>query len=175
MKQGYAQEWPQFFTATIQKCKHLLKEDKYKNIIVDALNFLVTEGNVTINGLVPIAIAMPNHLHIIWQAKGNNDLQKIQNSFIKHTSKEFKKLLEKDHELQAYKVNAIDRKYNFWQRDSLNIELFSAAVFHQKLNYMHYNPVKSNLCNFPEDYHFSSALFYEKGVDHFGFIDHYLG
>ena len=93
MKQGYAQEWPQFFIATIQEWKHLLKEDKYKNIIVDALNFLVTEGNVTINGFVPIAIGMPNHLHIIWQPKGSNNLQKIQNSFIKHTSKEFKKLL----------------------------------------------------------------------------------
>ena len=89
MKQQYAQEWPQFFTATIQEWKHLLKEDKYKKIIVDSLKFLVTEGNVTINGFV----IMPNHMHIIWQAKGSNNLQKIQNSFIKHTSKEFKKLL----------------------------------------------------------------------------------
>jgi len=174
MKQGYAQEWPQFFTATIQRCKHLLKEDKYKNIIVDALNFLVTEGNVTINGLVPIAIAMPNHLHIIWQAKANNDLQKIQNSFIKHASKEFKKLLAIDNNLQAYEVNAIGRKYNFWQSDSLNIELFISAVFQQKLIYIHYNAVKANLYNLPQDYHFSSALFYEKSIDHFSFIDHYL-
>ena len=171
MKQQYAQEWPQFFTATIQEWKHLLKEDKYKNIITDTLKFLVTEGNVTINGFV----IMPNHMHIIWQAKANNDLQKIQKSFIKHTSKEFKKLLAIDNNLQAYEVNAIDRKYNFWQRDSLNIELFTAAVFQQKLNYIHYNPVKANLCNLPEDYYFSSALFYEKGIDHFGFIEHYLG
>ena len=171
MKQQYSQEWPQFFTATIQEWKHLLKEDKYKNIIVDTLKFLVKEGNVTINGFV----IMPNHLHLIWQATGNNDLKKIQNSFIKHTSKEFKKLLEIDNKIQAYEVKAIDRKYNFWQRDSLNIELFTAAVFQQKLNYMHYNPAKANLCNLPEDYHFSSALFYEKGIDHFGFIEHYLG
>ena len=145
MKQEYAQEWPQFFTATIQEWKHLLKEDKYKNIIVDALNFLVTEGNVTINGFVPIAIGMPNHLHIIWQPKGSNNLQKIQNSFIKHTSKEFKKLLEKDNILQAFEVNAIDRKYNFWQRDSLNIELFTSAVFQQKLIYMPARPVRRAL------------------------------
>ena len=163
MQQQYAQEWQQFFTATIQEWKHLLKEDQYKNVIVDSLRFLVLQY-----------CGMPNHLHIIWQAKGNNNLQKIQNSFIKHTSKEFKKLLEKDNNLQAYEVNAIDRKYNFWQRDSLNIELFTASVFHQKLTYMHNNPVKANLCNLPEDYYYSSALFYEKGIDHFGFIIHYL-
>ena len=40
MKQDYAQEWPQFFTATIQEWKHLLKENKYKNVIVDSLKFL---------------------------------------------------------------------------------------------------------------------------------------
>ena len=171
MKEQYAQEWSQFFTATIQKWKHLLKKNKYKNIIVDILKLHVKEGNVTINGFV----IMPNHLHIIWQAKTNNDLPKIQNSFIKHTSKEFKKLLAIDNNLQAYEVNAIDRKYNFWQRDSLNIELFTEAVFQQKLNYIHYNPVKANLCNLPEDYHFSSALFYEKGIDHFSFLVHYLG
>jgi putative transposase len=171
MKQQYAQEWPQFFTATIQEWKHLLKEENYKNIIVDALRFLVKEEKVTINGFV----IMSNHLHIIWQSKGNNSIQKIQNSFIKHTSKEFKKQLEKDDNLKAYEVNAIDRKYNFWQRDSLNIELFTAAVFNQKLNYIHYNPVKAGLCNLPEEYHFSSALYYAKGIDNFGFIEHYLG
>ena len=86
MKQQYAQDWPQFLTATIQEWKHLLKEDKYKNVIVNFLKFLVVIENVTINGFV----ITPNHLHIIWKAKGNNNLQKIQNSFIKHTLKEFK-------------------------------------------------------------------------------------
>ncbi len=52
MKQQYAQEWPQFFTASIQEWKHLLKEDKYKNIIIDVLRFLVEEEKVTINGFV---------------------------------------------------------------------------------------------------------------------------
>ena len=54
----------------------LLKEDKYKNIIVDTLKFLVTEGNVTINGFVPIAIGMPNHLHITCLPAGRFGNQK---------------------------------------------------------------------------------------------------
>ena len=171
MNQQYAQEWPQFFTATIQQWKHLLADEKYKKIILDSLKFLVAEEKVTINGFV----IMSNHLHIIWQSKGDNSIQKIQNSFIKHTSKEFKKLLEKDNNLHEFEVNAIDRKYNFWQRDSLSIELFTPAVFHQKLNYIHYNPVKAGICNLPEEYYFSSALFYENGIDKFGFMQHCLG
>ena len=87
MKEQHAQKWPQFFTATIQEWKHLLKEEKYKLIIIKALKFLVTEKKVTVYGFV----IMSNHLHIIWQSKGSNSIQKIQNSFIKHTSKELKK------------------------------------------------------------------------------------
>ena len=33
--------WPQFFTATIQNWKPLLKDDEYKNIITECLSFLV--------------------------------------------------------------------------------------------------------------------------------------
>ena len=171
MKDQYAQELPQFFTATIQEWKHLFKEGKYKNIIVDTLKFLVKEDKVKVNGFVIIS----NHLHIVWQSKGNNSIKLIQNSFIKHTSNEFRKQLEKDNNLQDYEVEAIDRKYNFWQRDSLNIELFTAAVFNQKLNYIHYKPVKAGICILPEEYYYSSALFYEKGIDNFGFIEHYMG
>ncbi len=171
MNEPYPKEWPQFFTATIQEWKHLLKEDKYKNIIVDSLRFLAKEGKVSIYGFV----FMSNHLHIIWQSKGSNSIQKIQHSFLKHTSKQFKLQLEIDNGLEEYEVNAYDRKYNFWQRDALNIELFTAAVFHQKLNYIHHNPVKAGLCILPEAYYFSSALYYDKSIDYFGFIEHYLG
>jgi putative transposase len=167
----YTQEWPQFFTATIQDWKHLLKDDNYKNIITAALKFLVSEEKVTVNGFV----IMSNHLHIIWQSKGGNSIQTIQNSFIKHTSKQFKKQLQKDNNLKEYEVNAVDRQYNFWQRDALNIVLFTETVFKQKLNYIHYNPVKAGLCSLPEEYYYSSALFYEKGIDNFDFIEHYMG
>ncbi len=36
-------EYPQFFTATILLWKKLLKQDKYKDIIIDSLRFLVKD------------------------------------------------------------------------------------------------------------------------------------
>lgn len=149
----------------------MIKKDKYKTIITEALKFLVTEGKVTVYGFV----IMSNHRHIISQSKSSNNIQKVQNNFIKHTSKEFKKQLERANMLTEYEVNAIDRKHNFWKPDLLNIELFTASVFSQKLNYIHYNPVKAGLYNLPEEYHFSSALSYEKGIDKFCFVEHYMG
>lgn len=40
----------QFFTATILDWKHLLKQDKYKQMIVDSLRFLVREGRAKVYG-----------------------------------------------------------------------------------------------------------------------------
>ena len=84
MKQQCAQEWPQFFTATIQEWKHLLKEDQYKNIINNSLTFLLAEGYVTINGFV----IMPNHLHITCLPAGRYGKQKATT-----TNKKYKTVL----------------------------------------------------------------------------------
>ncbi len=47
------------------------------------------------------------------------------------------------------------------------------AVFIQKLAYIHNNPVVAGLCQFPEEYKYSSAAFYEKGIGEWDFITHY--
>jgi hypothetical protein len=74
-------------------------------------------------------------------------------------------------------VNAGDRKFQVWERNSLSIDIYSEAVFIQKLNYLHNNPMqpKWSLCEAASEYRFSSAAFYETGVDEFGFLTHYKG
>ena len=52
-----------FFTATILEWRHLLKPDKYKNIIIESLQYLVKERRIIINAFV----IMDNHIHLIWQ------------------------------------------------------------------------------------------------------------
>jgi putative transposase len=55
-------ESPQFFTATILEWKKLLKPEKYKDIIISSLQFLVENNRVKVNAFVPIAIGMDNHI-----------------------------------------------------------------------------------------------------------------
>ena len=42
-------ESPQFFTATILEWKRLLKPDKFKDIIISSLEFLVKNKRVQVN------------------------------------------------------------------------------------------------------------------------------
>jgi len=55
-------EYPQFFTATNLEWKRLLTPDKYKDIIIGTMGFLVEKKRVIIYGFV----IMSNHLHIIF-------------------------------------------------------------------------------------------------------------
>ena len=162
---------PTFFTATILDWKMLLKPEKYKEIIVSSLKYLVETNKIIVSAFV----IMDNHLHLIWQMNGNFKHEKIQSSFLKFTADAFKKELKGSNPefLKVFFVNKVDRKYQFWQRNSLSIELYNRSVFEQKLNYIHENPVKAGLCDFAEDYHYSSARFYLNGVDNFGFLTHY--
>ena len=169
----YPTVWPQYFTASIRNWMPLLATEKYKNIITDSLHFLVENKRIELNAFV----VMHNHIHLIWQPLPGHSLSSIQLSFMKFTAQQIKFALAIDNPalLEQCRVNKTDREYQIWKRKPLSIELSSEKVFLQKLEYIHYNPVKAGICSYPEEYHFSSALFYENGIDHFNMLTHYMG
>ena len=121
-------------------------------------------------------VVMDNHIHLIWQPLPGYTLSSIQLSFMKFTAQQIKFALAKDNPalLEQCKVNKTDREYQIWKRKPLSIELSSEKVFLQKLD-IHYNPVKGGICIYPENYHFSSASFYENKIDSFKMLTHYRG
>jgi REP-associated tyrosine transposase len=164
-------EWPQYFTAINLEWKKLLQLDKYKDIIVDSLRFLVTDKRITLYAFV----IMINHIHLIWRMYADIDPEAVQRDFLKYTAQKIKADLRKYHPavLKHFRVDAKDREYQFWERNPLSIELRTHAVFLQKLDYIHWNPVQAGLCTLPEEYRYSSARFYETGIDDWGFLTHY--
>ena len=166
---------PQFFTATILEWKHLLKHDKFKDIVINSLLFLKNEKSIVVNAFV----IMPNHIHLIWQIQDGFKQDKIQMRFLKFTAQQMKfDLIKNDKiELERYRVDAKDREYQFWERNALSIDLWSPRVFTQKLDYIHNNPLQARwrLAKSPEEYKYSSARFYETGYDEFGLLTHYAG
>jgi len=120
---------------------------------------------------------MNNHIHVIWQIQPGHTKESVQRDFLKFTVQRIKDALVKNHPMaiRKFEINSKDRKYWFWEWNSLSIELYSEKVFQQKMDYIHNNPVKTGLCDIPEEYKYSSALFYEKGIDEFGFITHFRG
>ncbi|MCZ6520416.1 MAG: transposase [Bacteroidetes bacterium] len=164
-----------FYTATILKWRPLLESDRYKTLVINSLKNLVDRKKIKVYGFV----IMPNHIHLIWELLDLNGREKPHASFTKYTSHIIQKdLRNKDpNTLDSFKVDSGTRKYQFWQRDPLSIILYTPKVIHQKLDYIHHNPVKGKWMLAPSsiDYRFSSATFYEDGIDEFGILTHITG
>ena len=80
---------------------------------------------------------------------------------MKYTAQMIIKGLRNNHKkvLEKFLVKDCDRKYRAWERNDLNVSLWTQVVFKQKLQYLHANPVVVGLCGFPEDFKYSSAAF----------------
>lgn len=159
-----------FWTATINSWYHLLENDKYKDVIIESLQYLADNGLVDVYAF----IIMPNHIHFIWRINGPNGKESPQGSFLKFTAHTFKKMLKQEDpgKLNSFSVDAENKKYEFWQRDSLAIPLFSRKVATQKLDYLHNNPLVEHwsLVKDPCDYKYSSARYYELNEKRFPFL-----
>lgn len=98
-------------------------------------------------------------------------------SFNKATAHLIVKDLKANHEkvLAHFKVEEKERSFRIWQRDPLAVHMDTKEKFEQKLDYIHDNPLQErwNLASRPELYKWSSACFYETGIDPFGFLTHY--
>jgi hypothetical protein len=71
----------------------------------------------------------------------------VQRDFLKYTAQQIKKDMVRNHpeELKDYRVNAKDRKHQFWERNPLSVEIWSEKVLVQKLKYIHENPVRTGV------------------------------
>ena len=161
-----------FWTATIHNWNPVLEPDYRKDIIIKSLCWLKEQELAQIYAYV----IMPNHIHMIWRTMQKERKETVQGTLLKHTAHLLKKdLIQNAPELlPAFKVDAANKQFQFWQRDSLAIRLFTREVAYQKLNYIHQNPVakKWNLAPDYVQYKYSSAAFYEYGVDHWGLVTH---
>ena len=123
-----------FWTATINNWYQLLREDALKEIIISSLKHLCVERKIEMYAFV----LMPNHLHFIWQLLEMNRKEKPHTSFLKFTAHSFKKHLQitSPGDLKLYAVDATNKEYEFWQRDSLPFELLNKETANQKLDHM---------------------------------------
>jgi REP element-mobilizing transposase RayT len=163
-----------FWTATLSKWRHLLAEDKYKQVIVDSLNYLSERDKIKVCAFV----IMPNHIHLIWEILQANGKEAPYESFLKYTAHQFQKILKasKTMEYNLYDVDEITRKQRYWKRDPLAIKILSREMAQQKLEYIHNNPLQEhwNLTKEPEQYYYSSAFDYLNNFTRFKFLCHYF-
>jgi REP element-mobilizing transposase RayT len=144
----------------------------YADCIVKNLNYCVDKKGMKIY----CWCIMTSHIHLIFKSTQQKPEELIRD-FKSFTSKELISLIEnniqesrKEWLLNAFKkaanYNSNNTKNQFWQQHNKPIELWSADVIQQKIDYIHNNPVKSGFVSEPWQWKYSSAKDYcnEKGL-----------
>ncbi|MXV53082.1 transposase [Pedobacter sp. HMF7647] len=148
----------EFFTATCLNWQPLLKEERHQQIVLESLQFHVRESRIWIYAYV----IMPNHVHVLWRKQDEWIDKSVQQQFLKFTAQQIKFNLIKHfpQDLKKYRSTQSDRMYHFWERRPYKATMFTREIIEQKIDYIHNNPVEAGLCELPEQYRLSSAMYY---------------
>lgn len=110
---------------------------------------------------------MSNHLHLIASAGDEGNLSDILRDFKKFTSKAIIETIKEIPESRrewllnlfwyAGKNNKKIKNFKVWQDGNDAKEIHTTAFLEEKMDYIHYNPVRAEIVAHPEEYLNSSA------------------
>jgi len=168
MSTGYhivEQDRLHYVTLQVVEWVDIFSRQKYRDIIVENLNYCIKNKGLVINAWV----IMSNHVHLLLRSETSN-LSGTLRDFKSFTSKLILNEIEssnesrKDWMLGVFKKAAFEHKrnsdYQFWTHENHAEYIYSNKFVEQKLNYIHNNPVRAGLVQKPEDYIYSSAIDY---------------
>ena len=158
-----------FLTFTVVEWMDIFTRLSHRMILVDSLNYCVERKGLVVNAWVVLS----NHMHMIAYAQEGKKMSDLIRDFKTHTSKAIRGNIESEPEsrrrwlldIMAFTARKTGRTddYKLWQDGSHAVPLTSEKFIHQKLEYIHQNPVENGLVALPEHYVFSSARDYFTG------------
>jgi putative transposase len=153
-------ESPHFITCTIVGWLPVFTRARYLDIITASLTFCRQQKGLRLHAYV----ILDNHLHLMVSA---DNLSQVIRDFKRHTAKEIlavarqedKQWLLKQFEFfkSAHKGNS---QHQVWQEGFHSQAITAEDMLRQKLDYIHYNPVRIGSVDCPEDWRYSSARNY---------------
>ena len=155
-----------FLSFSVVNWIDLFIRNEYKEIMLDSWKHCQQNKGLEIYDWC----IMTSHIHMIIGTHGDK-LENIMRDMKKHTSTALKIAIQ-EHPAEsrrewmlwmikrAGEKNGQNSEFQLWQQDNHPIELFDHKILHQKLDYMHYNPVVAGIVEKPEDYLYSSARDY---------------
>ncbi len=153
-------ESPHFITCTIVGWLPVFTRKAYLDIIADSLTFCRQQKGL----LIYAYVILDNHLHLV---AASDNLSQLIRDFKRHTAKEIQTVARQENKLWLFKQFEFfkdDHKRNsqhqVWQEGYHAQAITSEDMLSQKLDYIHYNPVRIGLVDRSEDWRYSSARNY---------------
>jgi len=164
------QERIYFITFAVIHWVDVFTRGEYKDVVVESLQFCQKEKGLEIYAWC----IMSNHLHLALGTTGQHLLQDIIRDFKKYTSvaliraivaneQESRKAWMLEIFKKAAEISNKHQKYQFWQNQYHPVELSDNDKQQRCLDYIHNNPVESEMVSEAAHYVYSSAIDYAGG------------
>ena len=156
-----------FVTFTVTNWVDLFIRNEYKDIVLDSIKFCQINKDLEVYGWC----MMTSHLHMIIGSKGNS-LSNIMRDLKRHSSEMLHIAIAKNAKesrrewlLDMFRSEGKkhNNKFQLWQAESHPVALMTAKIAHQKLEYLHYNPVEAGFVKYTNAWLYSSAVDYNGG------------
>ena len=165
-----------FVTCTIVDWLPIFQEQSYCQITLDSLAFLRSHKHTQLNAYV----LMPTHLHAILWPEENVSLSDVLRDFKRFTSRAIS--TEAKRRGDAIFLNAFESarregraqevsQYQVWQEGSHPEAIFTDDFARQKMDYIHFNPVRAGLVSAVGDWTYSSARAYYEDTEIYPPVD----
>ena len=161
---------PHYITMTVNSWLKIFLDPVIAGIVIDSLKYCQAR-----NGLEIYAYCiMPDHIHMVCRSTREETLSSIVRDFKKFTSSQILKYLDQLQNKWSNEIISIISmrssgaggkiKRVIWKKGFCPIELSSNNFIDQKIDYIHFNPVKAGIVVKPEKYRYSSAISYAGGI-----------
>ncbi|MEO8041311.1 MAG: transposase [Acidobacteriota bacterium] len=149
-----------YFTSVVHKRLPIFRTDKLKKIMADALDEARGSGQFSIFAYV----IMPDHYHIITDNRREpSDTLRYLNGI---SAKRILDHLKINAPTSLEKLKMFEKKrgykYSVWEHHSDTFLVTSESMMMQKVNYIHFNPVKAGFVEHPDDYLYSSSRIWNR-------------
>lgn len=151
---------PHFLTATVVSWLPVFASRPIAQILLDSLQFMQDQKRLVLYAYV----ILENHLHLV---AAGEELSKEIGNFKSYTARQIIDYLQAHearnvlHLLEQAKLpHKTDREYQLWQEGSHPQMIQNEEMMRQKIEYIHYNPIKRGYVDEAIHWRYSSARNY---------------
>jgi putative transposase len=148
-----------FVTTTVVGFVNVFDLEASRSIVIDNLKFYQNRGDFTLLAWV----LMPNHLHLVMRIKGELSISQIMGNVKRITSRQISDWLSRSgnqkmvETLDAKAKLEPSRHSRIWKPRFDCLVITNENTLREKIDYIHYNPVRAGLVSNTVDWIYGSA------------------
>jgi len=168
MSTGYQikdQEALHYLTMQVVDWIDIFTRKAYRDLVLESISYCRQNKGLQVFGYV----IMSNHVHLICNSP-DGKLSDTIRDLKKFTSRKLIEVIQTGNESRKEwmldrlgftgRKNSRNQDFQVWTHENHAIVLYSNPFIHEKLTYLHNNPVRAGIVERPEEYLYSSARNY---------------